>query len=199
MIRNGGLLILVAAYGLAGCSAFRSPAATTLTDVQNHLREDFKNGRECSISDLIAGNAADQSRAEAFVREQQCFFESSNPMLIFTDKMTLELRGLVTARGELKIPATGGTASVSAEDEQKIIWPITIRSLGAMPDLYLELKLARLQALKDVLVDPERGTLVKEALADYRALKGKVEALQKQFDVSKCPRGGRDSNLASAR
>ena len=187
------LILIITVLSLAGCPSI---TRVGLYDVEKNLKQDFKKMGYATFSGLISEDHRVQQEAENYIREQQCFFNRANPLLIScTDKMDLSLKGVITATGELKIAAQPagilgmeGILGVSSQTEQTIPFPVTVVSLGALPDQYLAATLGRLNEFKDIfacLEVEEQKKILGEIYTNYENLKKKVEDLQKTFDCSK--------------
>ena len=187
------LFLIITVLSLAGCQPI---ARVGLHDVERDLKENLKKMGYASFSGLISEDHTVQQQAERHIRDLQCFFERANPLLITCmDKMDLSLKGVITATGEVKIAAQpggilgmGGILGVSSQTEQTIPFPVTVVSLGALPDQYLATKLGRLNEFGDIfgkLEEEKQNKILGEIYTNYEKLKKKVEYLQKTFDCSK--------------
>ncbi len=153
-----------------------------------------------SFSGLISEDPNVQKKAEEYIREQQCFFERANPLLISCmDRMDLNLKGIVTATGQVKIAAQPGgilgmegILGVSSQAEQTIPFPVTVISLGALPDQYLTAALGDFERCKDIFTcfeAEDQKKILAEIYSNYEKIKGRIEDLQRTFDRSDCPKG----------
>ena len=190
------LFLIIAILSVAGCP---SVTPVGLDEVEENLKRDLREMDYASFSCLISENDRVQKEAERYIRKQQCFFGRANPLLITCmDRMDLSLKGIITSTGQVKIAAQPeailgmeGIFGVSSQTEQTIPFPVTIVSLGALPDKYLATKLGRLNESKDIfgeLEKEEQKKILSEICSNYEKIKKRVEDLQETFNCSEhCP------------
>ena len=189
------LFLIITVLSLAGCPRI---ARVGLYEVEKNLKEDFEKMGYVTLSGLISEDRNVQQEDEKYIRKQQCLFKRANPLLISCmDRMDLSLKGIITASGEIRVAGQPegilgmeGILGVSSQTEQTIPFPVTIVSLGAVPDLYLTSTLGDLDKCKDTfrcLEKTEQKKILGEIYSNYEKLKKRVEDLQKTFDRSDCP------------
>ncbi|MHC4213238.1 MAG: hypothetical protein ACYSWP_07705 [Planctomycetota bacterium] len=187
------LFLIITIIFLAGCPSVRPVG---LYEVEDNLKRDLKKMDYVSYSGLISEDDKVKQEAENYIREQQCFFERANPLLIScTTTMDLSLKGVVTSTGQVKIAAhpegllgLEGILGVSSQTEQTIPFPVTVISLGALPDEYLAASLGGLEKCKDIFnsfEEEDRNKILAEIYGNYGKIKQRVEYLQNTFDCSK--------------
>lgn len=173
---------------LSGCCG-HTITNVGLDDIEKGIKTDFKNMGYVSFSDLMSDDEKIYEVAKRYIRKQQCFFDSANPMLVSSmDKMDLVLKGVITTKGEIRIAAQPeGSFGGSSQFEQIIPWPVTAVSLGSVPDRFLATKMGKLNDFKDIFTtidDTRKKILTNQILDNYYILKEKIENLQKTFDPS---------------
>ena len=177
-------LIVISAF-VVGC--VKNVKLVSIPEAVQGLERDLKAIGYLSVSDLLSDDAARNEVAKEYVRTKQCEFGRSNPVLLlaFSSQMTLSLKGTFTENGVFKISGTPELdAGITAANEQTFSWPLTISSLDALPDYYLNQK----------LIDPKKitGTNLpsynEDLWKDYVRLRKVISELEKQFDSEKCPK-----------
>ncbi len=197
MLRTG-ILAMSVFLVLSGCASMNAHKGVTLPQMKEAIVKDFHDmDEDTSITDLIGmAGEANKTRVETIIHNRQCKFKNSNPVIIFVGDVTLGLKGTWTATAGVTGSGTPEvTYSVARGDEQNFTLPMSVMSLSAIPDKYLELELKGFQNLKDFTnaincretpLPAALQTELNEVIKRYLALKAEVDSLQK-IDLKTCP------------
>ena len=144
-----------------------------------------------SISDMLSDNPENLKSAESYIREKQCFFNKSNPILVFAlqSQLTFDLKGVFTQQGSFKIsgiPTPTGEigGGMSSGTEQKITWPVTLSSLSALPDLYLDARLKTLEVKG--LSDENKKNIEAEIISNHKKLRQAIKGYEDSYSSELC-------------
>lgn len=185
------LFVALSLSFLGGCSFSNKIVPVGFDEAVKGVESDVKKLGYLSISDMLSDNTENSKYAESYIREKQCFFEKSNPILVFAlqSQLTFDLKGAFTQQGSFKIsgiPTPTGEIGwgMSSATEQKITWPVSLSSLSALPDLYLEARLKTLEAKG--LSQENKNIFEAEIICNYEKLRKTVKKYEDSYSRKLC-------------
>jgi hypothetical protein len=146
------------------------------------------------FSDFLSTNKNSEEALNDYVRKKQCLFMRANPIIILAlEKMTLNLKGVVSGDGSFKVAGIQSAEAgfkMAVGKEQNISWTVTPVSLASLPDVYWESELKSLCDLKistELKMDSTAiAKLIEEKQKNRDRIKEKIDKLQNDFNVSIC-------------
>lgn len=153
------MLFLVLAFLCTGCQSNFVPISVAIKTME----EDFHNVGSVSLSAAALG---DQNELKAFrqkVREAQCYYGESDPILAATVKdFSLQLTGTFTntAKGTgsiTAVPVAGLELDIAEGQTQQVTVPVTFAPLSDLPRVYMAQQMSYLSNLLSITKQNSAG------------------------------------------
>jgi hypothetical protein len=159
------------------------------------VEEDMKAASGVSLHDILSGDAAQEKEFKQAIRQEQCFYRRSNPLVPVINKdFTLTLQGTFTGQGKflvLGIPVPAGGVEISAAKalQQTLSLPVNFTSISSLPDVYLQQKASY---VKD-FPESEKATYLEEVFKERDVIRANIKELIASYSEERCRRMDADS------